>query len=68
MTCVGCLVHISTELASLLVLILFRFALLKLSPERCMVLISQKCSIIVVKVLNTLSRQSFSSGLIAKIK
>ena len=36
-----------------LVVILPRFALLKLSLERCMILTSHKNSIVVVKVLNT---------------
>ena len=44
-----------------LVLILPCFALSKLSLGRRMLLVSHKCSIVVVKVLSTLIRQRFSS-------
>ena len=51
-----------TEVDYSLVLILPRFALSKLRSERCMILLSHKCSMVVEKILNTLIRQSFSSS------
>ena len=50
-----------TEMDYSLVLILPRFALLKLSSECCMILTSHKFSMVIVKVLNTIICKSFSS-------
>ena len=50
------MINFITEINSTPVLILPNFALSKLSLECCMILISHKCSIVVVKVLNTFNK------------